>query len=60
MIRKRIDTKASRSALKGVLQTFFEGSLANAVAALVETKDGQLSADELKRLETIIQQARKS
>ena len=51
--------KASRSALKGVLQTFFEGSLANAVAALVDTKDGQLSADELKRLETIIQQARK-
>jgi BlaI family penicillinase repressor len=52
--------KASRSALKNVLHTFFEGSLANAVAALVDTKDGQLSADELKRLETIIKQARKS
>ncbi len=52
--------KASRSALKGVLQTFFAGSLANAVAALVDTKDGQLSPEELKRLETIIKQARKS
>ena len=51
--------KASRSALKGVLQTFFEGSLANAVAALVDTKDGQLSAEELTKLESIIQKARK-
>ncbi|MDB6139264.1 MAG: CopY family transcriptional regulator [Verrucomicrobiaceae bacterium] len=52
--------QASRSALKGVLQTFFAGSLANAVAALVDTKEGRLSAEELKRLETIIKQARKS
>ena len=52
--------KASRSALTNVLHTFFNGSLANAVAALVDTKDGQLSNDELKRLETIINQARKS
>lgn len=52
--------KASRSALKKVLHTFFEGSLANAVAALVDAKDGRLSADELKRLESIVKQARKS
>lgn len=52
--------KASRSALKKVLHTFFEGSLANAVSALVDAKDGQLHADELKRLESIIKQARKS
>lgn len=52
--------KASRSALKKVLQTFFEGSLANAVSALVDAKDGQLAPDELKRLESIIKQARKS
>lgn len=51
--------KASRSALKKVLQTFFEGSLANAVSALVDAKDGQLAPDELKRLESIIKQARK-
>lgn len=52
--------KASKSALTGVLNTFFEGSLANAVAALVDAKDGHLSADELQRLEAIIQQAKKS
>ncbi len=51
--------KASRSALKQVVQTFFEGSLASAVAALVDAKDAAVSEDELKRLESIIKQARK-
>ena len=45
--------KASRSALQQVLHTFFEGSLASAVAALVDAKDGKLSAGEIKRLEDI-------
>jgi len=49
--------KASRSALKSVLATFFEGSLASAVAALVSAKDGKISAEELKRLEAIIKAA---
>lgn len=52
--------KASRSALQKVLHTFFEGSLANAVAALVDSKDGKLSAAELKRLESVIKKARQS
>lgn len=52
--------KASRSALKNVLKTFFAGSLANAVSALVDARDGKISADELKRLEAIIKEARKS
>ena len=51
--------KASRSALKQVVQTFFEGSLASAVAALVDAKDAPVSDEELKRLEAIIKQARK-
>jgi predicted transcriptional regulator len=51
--------KASRSALKQVVQTFFEGSLANAVAAFVDTQDTTLSAEEIKRLEAIIKQAKK-
>src|ERR1700754_798599 len=46
--------KASRSALQQVLHTFFHGSLANAVAALVDGKDSVLPAEEIKRLETII------
>ena len=51
--------KVSRSALRKVLHTFFEGSLANAVAALVDARDGKISPDELKRLEVVIKQARK-
>ena len=51
--------KVRRSALQKVLHTFFDGSLANAVAALVDAKDGKLTEDELKRLESIIKQARK-
>lgn len=52
--------KVSRSALQKVLHTFFEGSLANAVAALVDSKDGKIPPEELKRLESIVKQARKS
>src|SRR4029450_7231028 len=36
--------KASRSALKQLVQTFFDGSLSNAIAALVDTESGKLSA----------------
>lgn len=50
--------KASKSALKRVLQTFFDGSLSNAVAALVEAEGGKFSADEIKRLEAIVKAAK--
>jgi predicted transcriptional regulator len=48
--------QASRSALKRVVETFFDGSLANAVAALAD--DEKLSPDELKRIEAVIKKAR--
>lgn len=48
----------SKSALKRVVQTFFEGSLADAVAALVDTADGKLPAEDLKRIEAIIKKAK--
>jgi BlaI family penicillinase repressor len=51
--------KASRSALQRVVQTFFDGSLASAVAALVDPKDGALSREELEKIEDIIQKAKK-
>lgn len=51
--------QASRSALSQVVRTFFEGSLASAVAALVDAKDAAVSDEELRRLEAIIKQARK-
>ncbi|MHA3770496.1 BlaI/MecI/CopY family transcriptional regulator [Verrucomicrobiota bacterium sgz303538] len=50
--------KASRSALKRVVETFFGGSLADAVAAFVDAKDSKLSDEELKRIEAIIKNAK--
>lgn len=47
---------ASRSALQRVVETFFNGSLANAVAALAD--DEKFSPDELKRIETVIKKAK--
>lgn len=51
--------QASRSALRRVVQTFFEGSLANAVAALVDEEAGKLSPEELKRIESIIRKVKR-
>lgn len=51
--------QAGRSALRRVLDTFFEGSLEKAVAALLQGADGKLSQQDLKRLGQLIQQAQK-
>jgi len=51
--------RAGRSALQGVLQTFFGGSLERAIAAHLADASAELDADELKRLAGLIQQARK-
>jgi BlaI family transcriptional regulator, penicillinase repressor len=51
--------QAGRSALRRVLDTFFEGSLEKAVAALLHGSDANLSPDELRRLGQLIEQARK-
>ena len=50
--------QARRSALERVVSAFFEGSLASAVASLVEARDGKLDPDELRRLEAIIAKAK--
>jgi BlaI family transcriptional regulator, penicillinase repressor len=50
---------ARRSALRHVLDTFFEGSAAGAMAALLGGDGGTLSAEELKRMEALIAKARK-
>src|SRR6266404_1174687 len=39
---------ASRSALKRIVSTFFQGSIAQAMAALLETSDTELSKAELE------------
>jgi len=50
---------ASRSALKRVVTTFFQGSVTQAMAALLETSDTRLTEADLTKLRQIIQQARK-
>jgi predicted transcriptional regulator len=51
--------KARRSALRQLVQTFFEGSTAQAVAALMDAPDAKLSNEDLDRLAHLIEQARK-
>lgn len=51
--------QVGRSALRRVLDTFFEGSLEKAVAALLQGTDANLSEHDLKSLSRLIQQARK-
>ena len=51
--------KASRSALKRVITTFFDGSVEQAVSALLEASDAKLSGAELDRIQNIIDQAKK-
>jgi predicted transcriptional regulator len=50
---------ASRSALSHVMQTFFGGSAADAVAAILDVSAPRLTDDDLKRLEQLIDQARR-
>jgi len=50
---------ARRSALQRVVATFFQGSVAQAVSALLETPDTELSETELTKLQQLIKKARK-
>ena len=50
--------EARRSALRSLLDTFFDGSVAATVATLLEEKALDLSDEELIRLESLISQAR--
>ena len=49
--------RARHSALSRIVKTFFDGSAAQAAAALVDS--GSLSPDELERLSALIDRARK-
>ena len=51
--------KARRSAVKHLLQTFFEGSPEEAVATLLDVSAGDLSREELDRMAALIEKARK-
>ena len=51
--------KVRASALDQLLTTFFDGSAATVVATLLEKQKGNISNDELDRLSSLIEQARK-
>jgi predicted transcriptional regulator len=51
--------KASQSAMKQMIQTFFDGSTEQAVAALLDMSRSKLSDSELGRLSELIEKARK-
>lgn len=51
--------QAAASALRRVLQTFFAGSMEQAVAAHLADKSADISDEELAKLVRLIQQARK-
>jgi BlaI family penicillinase repressor len=49
---------ASRSALRRVVSTFFRGSTTQAMAALLENADTELSDSEIEKLQQIINKAK--
>ena len=49
---------ARRSALKHLVDTFYDGSSANVVAALLGGEGARLSADELQRIDDLLRRAR--
>ena len=49
---------ASRSAIKRIVSTFFQGSVTKAMAALIEEADAELSEAEVAKLNEIINKAR--
>lgn len=51
---------AKRSALRHILQTFFDGSTEQAISALLDDSSAKLSRAELDRLARLIESARKS
>lgn len=50
---------AKRSALRHLVQTFFEGSATQAISALLDSSSSKLSDAELDRLTRMLEQARK-
>ena len=51
--------KAKRSAIRHLVQTFFDGSPQEAVAALLDSSSSKLTDKELDRLQQLIDKARK-
>lgn len=52
--------QAKHSALRHMIETFFEGSTEQAVAALLDSSSARLSANELDRLSELIEKAKRT
>ena len=52
-------SKAARGALRRVVQTFYDGSIEDAVAGLIGSADRKLSDEQLDRLKQMINDARR-
>ena len=52
-------TAARKSALSHLMKTFFENSVADTMAAALDLKSDDLSEEELARLQTLIDKARR-
>jgi BlaI family transcriptional regulator, penicillinase repressor len=50
---------ARKSALRHMVSTFFEGSVGEAVAALIDSSASQLNEEELNRIARLVEEARK-
>lgn len=55
----RSKRRAARSAIQGVVETFFDGSPAKAVAALLDASETDLSQEEIIQIEALIEKSRK-
>ncbi len=51
--------KARRMAIRRLLDTFFEGSVENAVAAMLDPSVKKLSQSDLERLSEVVEQAKR-
>ena len=52
-------TRAQRSAMRRLVDTFFEGSVEKAVIAFLSPSSSKLGEEELRRLEQLVEQTRK-
>ncbi len=51
--------QVAKSAIQGVVKTFFEGSVERVVATLLDSEDSKLTNEELDRLSELIEQAKR-
>jgi hypothetical protein len=56
----RTRKRAARTALSRLLDTFYGGSVEDALSGMLTLKDQKLSSDELNRIADLVEQAKQS